>query len=91
MLGLVLGLALHLCEDLILGNIKASDEIMKMMDEYYLYVCLLPVWHMVGELLFSVIWNAGDDLYCVISMVAKLFVNIVASIVLKDEDGDRWR
>lgn len=80
--GLLLGLLLFLCKDLILGNKQVPVEIMQMMNDYYLFICLLPVWHMVGELLFSTIWNAGGDRYCGISMIVKLFVNIVASVVL---------
>ena len=80
--GLLLGLVLLLCKGLILGSEDVPPNIMKMMEDYYFYICLLPVWHILNELLFSVIWNAGGDLYCVISMGVKLLVNIVASIFL---------
>lgn len=86
-IGLLLGLLLLLCREPILSGKGVSPRVTELMREYYIYICLLPIWHMVNELLFSVIGNAGGDLYCVISMGAKLAVNVIASVLLMEEIG----
>lgn len=81
-IGVLLSLILFLCKGLILGSERVPSEVMKMMEEYYIYICLLPVWHILSELLFAVIWNAGGDRHCAIAIGLKLFVNIFASVIL---------
>lgn len=85
--GILLSIALLLGGGWVLGNKSVPVDIRKMMNDYYLYICLLPVWHILNELLFSVIWNAGGDIYCVISLGVKLVINIAASVLLMSYIG----
>lgn len=85
--GVLMSFLLYFGKSILLGNVYIADEIKGLMNEYYKYVCLLPLSHIVGELLFSVIWNAGGDLYCAISLAIKLFVNVFASVILMEYIG----
>ncbi len=85
--GLLLTLILFSLSGIVLSNNNVPPNVHLFMKEYYIFICLLPIWHTLYDLFFSVIWNAGGDHYCGISLILRLLVNIFASLILMQHIG----
>ena len=81
-IGLLLSLLFLVTGSLMFGSMDIPGELRGPIREYFLFMSMLPIVQMLNELLFAVVWNAGGDRFCIISLIVQLASDVILSALL---------